>query len=113
MAPENETSTLNGHDKTAEKEGKQSLSRHQRRQAERIENEANLVMSQLCGQFLNFFMQHPEPLGSEVKEQAKVYSAKWKMYCVRNGINPLAKDTLEKYCAQVIEQFKAELNREG
>jgi hypothetical protein len=79
--------------------------RDQRRQRERINNEAQQVIKTLQDKFFNFFIECENPEGPEVVEKMKQISAQWRLHCKRRNLIASAYTVLDEYMDNAIKEY--------
>jgi hypothetical protein len=82
--------------------------REQRRWRERLNVEVNQMLSSLQDKFIAFFMACENPEGEEVVEKMKDYSAKWKFFCKKKKLIPMAIPIMDDFMTNCINDYRTE-----
>lgn len=86
-----------------------TLTRQQRREADRINKDAQDVYSRLAIQLYHFFMEN-NPESEEMAAKEKEILAKWKMYCSKRGLTDEAKGIIQQYIDQLHREYNEAKN---
>lgn len=97
---------IENHLKTKPGPEKPALSRAQRRQIERIEEECQQVHQTLANNFLSFMVTHENPTDEVLAEKAKQIDSQWRVFARQRHLHVKMFDLLKKYCSDLIEEFK-------
>jgi hypothetical protein len=87
---------------------KKPETREQRRWRERLNVEVNQMLSSLQDKFIAFFMACENPEGEEVVNKMKDYSARWKTFCKKKNLIPMAYPLVDDFMTNCLNDYLTE-----
>lgn len=85
--------------------GDSKLSRSQRRDKERREEDAKRTYETLAEKFTNYFVGCDNPESEEVEERRRQMNAQWRVFCKKMNLIPAAYVMFDEYSKGLIKEY--------